>query len=159
VLPTRGTHIHHLPAAVQLEELEGRVSALERQRKALLGMLPKAQPGFPYCSAPWKYGFAQSNGLARLCPYAEVAIGATSEVLGREYNSPMLDQVRCSMRGNAPMLSVCKGCTDEHRQFRRDTLQRTLAECLKPAPRLHRWIRKRLRRHWLRSIYPRSPSG
>lgn len=152
LLPTRGMHIHHLQAAAQLEELERRISALNRQRKALLGMLPEAQAKLPYCSAPWKYGFAQSNRLARLCPYADVGMGAASDVLGRDYNSPMLDQVRRSMRGNAPMLSVCQGCTDEHRQFRRDTLKRTLGECLKPVPRFHRWFRTPLRRHWPRTI-------
>jgi MoaA/NifB/PqqE/SkfB family radical SAM enzyme len=154
LLPTQGTGIHHLPAAVQLEVLARRISALDVQRKVLLGMLPEAQPRIPYCSAPWKYGFAQSNGLARLCPYADFAIGAASDVLGREYNSPMLEQVRHGMRGNAPMLSVCQGCTDAHRQFRHDTLKRTLAECLKPAPRFHGWIRNRLRGHRPRKIYP-----
>ena len=148
ILPTQGTHIQYLPAATQLEELERRITFLSARRKVLVGMLPQAQPGLPYCSAPWKYSFAQSNGLARLCPYADVAIGTISEVLGGKYNSSLLEQVRGSMRNQATMLSVCQGCTDDHRQFRHDTLQHTLARCLAPAPRLRQRIRARLGRQW-----------
>jgi MoaA/NifB/PqqE/SkfB family radical SAM enzyme len=132
-LPTQGTHIQNLPAVTQLEELERRIIMLATRRKALIDRLPQVQLGLPYCSAPWKYGFAQSNGLARLCPYADIAVGTVSEVLGGKYNSSLLEHVRASMRDQAIMLSVCQGCTDDHRQFRRNTMQHTLAGCLAPA--------------------------
>lgn len=157
LLPARATPIQHLQAAAELEELERRTRVLHTQRSVLRSLLSETQPSFPYCSAPWKYGFAQSNGLARLCPYADVAMGPACDVLGQDYNSPMLDQVRNSMR-DAPMLNVCQGCSDEHREFRRDTLNRTLVECLQPAPPSHRRIRDRLRRHWRGTRHLRSLS-
>ena len=137
LLPTIDSHIQHLSPSEQVDELERRIDVLETRRKELLGMLPTAHPGLPRCSIPWKYGFAQSNGAARLCPYAEVNVGTLGDVLGCNYNSSLLGQVRSKMDGNTPLLHVCQHCTDEHREFRRDTLVETLAQISKTMPRLH----------------------
>lgn len=135
-LPTIDSHIQHMSATEQMDELQRRIGVLETRRKHLLVMLPNKHPGLPYCSIPWKYGFAQSNGEARLCPYVEVTVGALSNLLGCNYNSPLLEQVRGSMGGSTPLLHVCQHCTDEHREFRRDTLVETLAQISKAMPRL-----------------------
>lgn len=157
--PIIDSHIQHLAAAEQVNELQRRAAALKTRYEALLAMLPGARPSLPYCSIPWGYAFAQSNGFARLCPYAEVAAGAISEVLGGEYNSPLLDQVRGSMRAQTRMLHVCQRCTDEHRQFRRVALTEALARISKPVPRWHRRIMTRISRIVRRKAPPSFIAG
>jgi wyosine [tRNA(Phe)-imidazoG37] synthetase (radical SAM superfamily) len=156
LLPTIDSHIQHLSASEQVDELERRIDVLETRRKELLGMLPTAHPGLPHCSIPWKYGFAQSNGAARLCPYAEVNVGTLGDVLGCNYNSSLLGQVRSKMDGNTPLLHVCQHCTDEHRQFRRETLVETLAQISRPTPRLRAVFVSRLSRLTRRVTPPRT---
>jgi hypothetical protein len=81
----------------------------------------------PYCSAPWKYGFARSRGDARLCPYADIGVGAIRAAFGGAYNTPLLEDVRASLAAGAPLLDVCRGCSDDHRGFRRAELGRRLS--------------------------------
>ncbi len=83
----------------------------------------RLQHGLPYCAAVWKYGFARSRGDARLCPYADVGTGPVESVMAGAYNAALLSELRSSMRAGEPCLSVCRGCTDDHRRFRIDSLK------------------------------------
>ena len=128
-----GNYIQGMTAAAEMGELARRVKDHKRalgalkQRIALEGKALKQ----PYCSAPWKYAFARSRGDARLCPYADIDVGKVSTLMAGPYNSPILEDLRASMANASPCLSVCKGCTDDHRQFKRDSLQTTLEKMRK----------------------------
>lgn len=126
--PVGEGYIHGLPPAAELAELSRRLSRHRAALDALRQRMLREQRmlAMPYCSAPWKYGFARSRGDARLCPYADLDVGRVAEVLGGRYNSPLLNQVRQSMVAGEPCLSVCRSCNDDHRQFRREQLQSTL---------------------------------
>jgi MoaA/NifB/PqqE/SkfB family radical SAM enzyme len=106
-------------------------AALGRLRKALVDLRTRAarnpeQVKTAWCSAPWKYAFARSNGTARLCPYADLNAGAVPQVLGDNYNSQLLHTVRASFSGAQSMLNVCSTCTDDHRKFKHAELTATL---------------------------------
>lgn len=123
-------YIHGLDEAAQVRELQRR---LRDHRQALAALqvrihLEHRPLAMPYCAAPWKYGFARSRGDARLCPYADVSLGPVQAVMAGPYNTPLLNNLRASMRTDTPCLAVCTGCTDDHRHFRRDSLAATLAE-------------------------------
>lgn len=123
-------YIHGLDEATQLRELARRVHDHQQALAALQARihLEHRPLALPYCAAPWKYGFARSRGDARLCPYADVSLGPVQSVMAGPYNTPLLTALRDSMRNDTPCLSVCTGCTDDHRRFRRDSLEATLAE-------------------------------
>lgn len=120
--------IHGMDAKHQLAELDRRLRTHTRALGALRKRIrrERIQLALPYCSAVWKYGFARSRGDARLCPYADVGLGAVESVLAQPYNTPLLVDLRRSMGEGQPALSVCRGCTDDHRQFRRHSLQSSL---------------------------------
>jgi len=136
-------HIHGMGTVAELKELVARVA---RHRRAL-HMLKKrtAASGLalalPYCSAPWKYAFARSRGDARVCPFADLDVGRVASLMGQRYNSPLLVELRGSMALGQPCLSVCGNCTDDHRQFRRDSMLRSLGVCpTSAAPRSNRLL-------------------
>jgi MoaA/NifB/PqqE/SkfB family radical SAM enzyme len=122
--------IHGLTAAAERQEIERRITQQSTHLAKLKSALQKAPETLrePYCSAPWKYGFARSNGIARLCPYADIGVGKVGETLGGEYNSILLKQVRQSLADGEPLLDVCRRCTDDHRHFRRDSIGQSLRE-------------------------------
>lgn len=117
--------IHGLEPEQQRAELERR---LERHLQSLRALRQRVraenlQLELPYCAAAWKYGFARSRGDARLCPYADVGLGPVESVMAGAYNAALLSELRASMRAGQPCLTVCRGCTDDHRRFRIDSLQ------------------------------------
>jgi len=149
-------YIHGMSRQDQQLELLRRIDRLSARLRVLLELRKQRTQSLelPYCSAPWKYGFAQSKGQARLCPYADVPLGAVSDVLAGDYNAPLLVAVRRSLAQCDPTLAVCRTCTDDHRQFRRDTLEATMAS----DSRLTRWKLKarRLVRRANRALATRS---
>jgi MoaA/NifB/PqqE/SkfB family radical SAM enzyme len=120
--------IHHLgPARARIEIARRLAVQLARIGVVFAGIrLGRSPATLPYCSAPWKYGFARSRGDARLCPYADVSAGSIHEAFGASYNTPLLEGVRASFGTGTPTLDVCSGCSDDHRGFRRAELQRRL---------------------------------
>lgn len=72
----------------------------------------------PYCSAPWKYMFAQNDGTARLCPYLNLDIGRVANGVLRDYNGIALEGIRKSLAEDAPRVQECRRCIDDHRHFR-----------------------------------------
>ena len=120
VLNSNSVFVHELPADGERIELEHRYRKLKTRYKELLNVALN-EPNrikVPYCSAPWKYTFARSNGQARLCPYADIDVGKVEDVLGTDYNSLLLEKVRRSLADKRPLLAVCQNCTDDHRKFR-----------------------------------------
>ena len=134
--PASTNLIHGLGPEAQQTELMRRLRCHQKALAALRSRLRREHIALaiPYCSAPWKYRFALSRGVARLCPYADVGVGSVETVMAGGYNSPVLNEVRQSMRAGQPCLSVCRGCTDDHRRFRLDSLQATLEASLRPTP-------------------------
>ncbi len=121
-------HIHGMGPMAELRELFSRVARHRQTLRSLLRRIKQeALPlALPYCSAPWKYAFARSRGDARVCPYADIDVGRVVDLMGPRYNSPLLVKLRGSMARAQPCLSVCGQCTDDHRQFRRDSMVRSL---------------------------------
>lgn len=141
-------YIHGLDEAAQMQELARRVQ-LHRQALATLQARIRSEQmplALPYCAAPWKYGFARSRGDARLCPYADVGLGPVQSAFAGPYNTALLGQVRASMHAGTPCLSVCRGCTDDHRRFRHDSLKATLERYSGWLHRLTAVLRRRLGR-------------
>ena len=125
LLPTDPAAIHHQHAHAEHQELKRRVQVLARALAQLRQQLQTQPPphALPFCSAPWKYAFARSNGQARLCPYADLNAGPVNKLLGQCYNSAFLVAVRDGLGKAKPTLSVCQSCTDDHRHFKQDQLQ------------------------------------
>jgi MoaA/NifB/PqqE/SkfB family radical SAM enzyme len=121
--------IHHLGPIRAQAEIARRlaVQSAHSARLRTVMRLRRTAVALPYCSAPWKYGFARSRGDARLCPYADVGVGTISEAFGAAYNTPLLQDIRASLAAGTPLLDVCRGCSDDHRGFRRAELERRLA--------------------------------
>lgn len=122
--------IHRMCAVGQRHEIERRITCQAAHLDALERVI-KRSPGSlhePYCSAPWKYGFARSNGMARLCPYADIEVGKVLDTLGGQYNSSAVKQLRESMANGEPWLDVCQSCTDDHRFFRRASIRQSRLE-------------------------------
>ena len=117
--------IHGLDAQAEVAEIEQRISQQSAHLNALRKRIKQERQKLqtPYCSAPWKYGFARSNGHARLCPYADINVGAVRDKLSGNYNSVLLEQVRGSLAQGQPVLFVCQNCSDDHRQFRAVSLE------------------------------------
>lgn len=117
--------IHQLDEASEVEELSVRRDALERRLAELRSLYttgPMA-PKVPECTAPWMYGFARSNGKARLCPFAEIDVGLNADVYKNGYNSPSLSATREKFAESDTHFSICDGCEDAHRKFRVDELK------------------------------------
>jgi pyruvate-formate lyase-activating enzyme len=146
VLPSHREGIHHLSAEAQEQELNRRANELAQALSQLRPQLRNqhAPLAMPFCSAPWKYAFARSNGQARLCPYADLDAGPVNEVLGQCYNSAFLVSVRDGLGKAKPTLSVCQGCTDDHRHFKQDQLQNRLRQEL-VVRRVPQWLPEGLR--------------
>ena len=119
--------IHHLSAESELDELARRHHVLKQHIITLEREInsPVAEVSIPSCTAPWKYSFARSTGGARLCPYADIDIGQIENVFDGEYNTPILQEVRKSIVHHTPALSVCRNCQDDHRDFRKDSIENT----------------------------------
>ncbi len=117
--------IHQLSPDAELEELERRTYELAKHLTALEREVRGASTEIelPSCTVPWKYSFAKSTGSARLCPYADIEVGRIEEVLGGSYNSPILIDVRKSIAAGAPTFAVCRTCNDDHRSFRRASVE------------------------------------
>jgi MoaA/NifB/PqqE/SkfB family radical SAM enzyme len=122
--------IHRLSTEQEHAELMKRLTRLQIALKTLGAALKKKQENLalPYCSAPWKYAFARSNGKARLCPYADLDMGAVCQLQGQNYNSASLQQIRHAIAKAEPNLAVCRTCTDDHRQFKRADLEEFAAK-------------------------------
>jgi MoaA/NifB/PqqE/SkfB family radical SAM enzyme len=120
--------IHHRRALAQRLEIARRlvVHALHCARLLAILKLGRRRAALPWCSAPWKYGFARSRADARLCPYADVSVGTQREAFGGGYNTPLLERVRASLAARAPLLDVCRTCTDDHRRFGADGMTHLL---------------------------------
>lgn len=127
-LPGNRDAIHHQNAEAEDQELNRRIQVLAQALSQIRQQLrnQRSSLALPYCSAPWKYSFARSNGQARLCPYADLDAGPINEVLGQSYNSTFLVSVRDGLGKAKPTLSVCQGCTDDHRHFKQNQLQNRL---------------------------------
>lgn len=126
--------IHLLSFEEEMMELEERTVTLEKYLRSLKKEI-KSQPdklSIPSCTAPWKYSFARSTGMARLCPYADIDVGGVEHVFSDSYNSLTLKEVRESLVGNAPALSVCTNCQDDHRKFKKCSLESSLKELRSP---------------------------
>lgn len=136
--------IHGLDAQRQQAELRRRLREQQAALRALRNRIRRERTELvlPYCSAVWKYAFARSRGDARLCPYADVGLGPVEAVMAQAYNTPLLVDLRTSMVAGDPLLSVCKGCTDDHRRFRLHSLQTSLqATSSSRARRMLGWLR------------------
>jgi hypothetical protein len=101
-------------------ELEGHIAVIEAE---LRDRHTRALP-VPYC-APWKALFAQNDGSARLCPYADHMVGTLAEGVLAGPNTAELVRIRSSLAQNAPVLDVCRTCIDDHRHFRIEHLRET----------------------------------
>ena len=119
------TPVHLLSIEKEIAELQRRARHLEKRKLELLNEVKDGSTRLkiPGCTVPWKYTFARSTGNARLCPYADIDVGSIEEVFPRSYNSTLLSRIRRGFSQNRSVLAVCENCTDDHREFRIDTLR------------------------------------
>jgi MoaA/NifB/PqqE/SkfB family radical SAM enzyme len=118
-------YIHQFSLDGELQEFERRAERLENY---LITLTIEAKRNIdklkiPSCTAPWKYAFTKSNGKARLCPYADIELGAIRDAYGNIYNTPILQKLRASFSNGDPIFSVCRNCCDDHRKFKIGSLQ------------------------------------